>query len=473
MKNHLPLIFTSLSAATISMSCGEGGVDDGQRPNFLLFIADDCSYYDIGCYGSSDSITPNIDKFAEEGVQFSKAYQAVAMSSPTRHSLYTSLYPVRSGAYPNHTFAKEGNLSIAHHLQAEGYKVALIGKSHVEPVEVFPFDLWIDNNKAGELDFEAVDKFIGECNENKTPYMLIVGSKQPHSPWNMGDQSLFDKESIELPPMYVDTPETREQFRNYLAEINYMDGEFGRVLGSLEENGEPDNTMVIYLSEQGNSFPFSKWTCYDVGVHSAMLIRYPKHFEAGLKSDALVEYVDVVPTILDVANIEPLSELDGESFLSVLRGKSSTHKEYTFSLQTTRGINSGSENFGIRSVANSRYRYIVNLNHTKKFACLSTKMPRDITFTSWVEAAKSDEHAARMVHNYQYREQYELYDVVADPYCMNNLYTDPKHSELVEELSSALAEWMEYCGDEGVETEARAKEHLYSNYKKMKRNETK
>lgn len=88
-----------------------------EKPNFVLFIADDCSHYDLGCYGSVDSKTPNIDRFATQGVRFTQAYQAVPMSSPTRHNLYTGLWPVRSGAYPNHTCADEGTLSVVHHLQ--------------------------------------------------------------------------------------------------------------------------------------------------------------------------------------------------------------------------------------------------------------------------------------------------------------------------------------------------------------------
>lgn len=100
-----------------------------EKPNFALFIADDCSYYDLGCYGSSDSITPNIDNFAEEGMMFSKAYQAVPMSSSTRHNLYTGIWPVRSGAYPNHTFADIAGGEPVEKMDGESFKDVLFGKS--------------------------------------------------------------------------------------------------------------------------------------------------------------------------------------------------------------------------------------------------------------------------------------------------------------------------------------------------------
>lgn len=105
------LVSASVALGATSLSFAQ----QTEKPNFLLFIADDCSHYDLGCYGSVDSKTPNIDHFATQGVRFTQAYQAVPMSSPTRHNLYTGLWPVRSGAYPNHTCANEGTLSVVHH----------------------------------------------------------------------------------------------------------------------------------------------------------------------------------------------------------------------------------------------------------------------------------------------------------------------------------------------------------------------
>jgi uncharacterized sulfatase len=85
-----------------------GGLTANSQPNMVLLIGDDCSYWDIGCYGSKDSKTPNIDRLADEGMLFENSFQAAPMCSPTRHNLYTGIYPVKSGAYPNHTFVKPG-----------------------------------------------------------------------------------------------------------------------------------------------------------------------------------------------------------------------------------------------------------------------------------------------------------------------------------------------------------------------------
>ena len=387
------LVSASVALGATSLSFAQ----QTEKPNFLLFIADDCSHYDLGCYGSVDSKTPNIDHFATQGVRFTQAYQAVPMSSPTRHNLYTGLWPVRSGAYPNHTCANEGTLSVVHHLQPLGYKVALIGKSHIAPKSVFPFDL------------------------------------------------------------YVDIPQTRELFTHYLAEINYMDQEFGNVLSILDQEKMTDKSVVVYLSEQGNSLPFAKWTCYDAGVHSACIVRWPGVVKPGSVSDALVEYVDIVPTFVDIIGGKPQAKVDGESFKPVLTGKKKTHKKYSFSLQTTRGINAGSPYYGIRSVYDGRYRYIVNLTPEATFQNVETKSP---LFKEWKSLAKTDSHAKAMTTKYQHRPAIELYDVKNDPYCMKNLAEDAKQASTISRLDKELKRWMKDCGDEGQPTEMRAFEHM-------------
>lgn len=229
-----------------------------EKPNLVLFMADDCSYYDLGCFGSADSKTPNIDKFATQGISFTKGYQSAPMSSPTRHNLLTELWPVKTGAYPNHTMANEGTLSIVQHLKPAGYQVALIGKSHVQPQSVFAWDFEEPLTKSNDINFAAVDSFITACTQKHQPFCLFVMSNQPHTPWNKGNPAMFNPEGIKLPPYYVDIPETRKEFCQYLAEINFMDGEFGTLLGILDKHKISDKSVVVYLSEQGNSLPFAK-----------------------------------------------------------------------------------------------------------------------------------------------------------------------------------------------------------------------
>jgi len=422
------------------------------KPNLLFIIADDCTFRDIGCYGGQAK-TPNIDRLATQGMQFSHCFQAAPMCSPTRHNLYTGLYPVKSGAYPNHTFVDQGTKSIAHYLKEIGYRVALSGKTHIKPREAFPFEY---SSKANNPDLDSVSALFEECAESKTPFCLFACSNEPHSPWNKGDSSKYDPKKLKLPPYFVDTPETRDAYSRYLAEIGYYDWQVGQIMKRLDKNGLTKNTLIMVVSEQGSGFPFAKWTCYESGLQSAMIVRWDGKVIPGSKASAMVEYVDVLPTFLDVAGGKMRKDLDGRSFLDVLLGKKDEHKEFVFGEMTTRGINNGSETFGIRSVRGERYKYIWNFTPEVEFknACTHSK-----EFRSWIVKAESgDKDAADKVRRYQWRPKVEVYDLHNDPYEWNNLAGKPEVKNVQTRLNKALKNWMKSQGDKGQETELAALE---------------
>jgi len=430
-----------------------------KKPNFLFIIADDCTFRDIGCYGGQ-AHTPNIDKLATEGMRFTQCFQAAPMCSPTRHNIYTGLYPVKSGAYPNHTFVKEGTKSVAHYLNPLGYRIALSGKKHINPPDAFPFEY---SGKGNNPDFEVLDAFMAECKQKGTPFCLFACSNEPHSPWNKGDPSRYDAGQLELPPYFVDTAETRDNMVNYLAEITYYDWQVGECLALLDKHGLTNNTLVIVVTEQGSSFPFGKWTCYDTGLQSAFIARWPGKIRPGRVSDALIEYVDVLPTYIEAAGGKPASGLDGKSLLPVLFGRKKEHKEYVFGEMTTRGINNGSEYFGIRSIRSRRFKYIWNFTPEMQFQNAATKSS---IFQSWQAKAASDPDAADKVLRYEHRPGEELYDVTTDWYEWNNLADNPDYAQVKAELRERLLAWMDAMGDKGQQTELEALEHMAKNMPK-------
>jgi len=438
--------------ASIGMAGSNKDLVESRRPNFLFIIADDCTYRDIGCYGGQ-AHTPHIDGLAGQGMRFTQSYQAAPMCSPTRHCIYTGQYPVKTGAYPNHTFAKPGTKSIAHYLKPLGYRVALSGKKHVNPPEVFPFEYSAINNNP---DYAAIDKLFAECSASGTPVCLFACSNEPHSPWDKGDASRYDPAKLTLPPHFVDTSETRTNLADYLAEITFFDGQVGRCLDLLEKHDLSENTLVIVTTEQGSSLPFGKWTCYDTGLQNALIARWPGNIESATTSDALIEYVDIVPTFLEAAGGAAPAVLDGKSYLNVLRGKISEHKQYVFGLQTTRGIKNGSDYFGIRTVRSKRFKYIWNLTPEATFR---NNMALSPIFDSWREKAKTDTDAALKVHRYLHRPAEELYDLDDDPYEWHNLAGDEQHAQVKVELKAELSKWMAAQGDEGQATEMKAFEH--------------
>jgi len=429
-----------------------------ERPNFIVIMADDCTFRDLQVYGGQAQ-TPNLRSLASEGMKFNRCFQATAMCAPTRQNLLTGLYPVKNGAYANHSESHAHVKSIIHHLQPAGYRLALTGKRHIGPEAVYPFTF---SENTTDPDMNFISQFIDESKQAKQPFGIFAMSSSPHVPWTHGDTSQYSPESIQLPPYLVDTEDTRHAYAKYLAEISYFDQQIGQILKLINEHQVRANTVVLVLSEQGSLFPFEKWTCYDAGLRSALIVRYPEVIPAGTETDAMVEYVDILPTLLDFAQTSPVSELDGKSFKEVLLGQQQKHKDYVFGIQTTRGINNATQAYGIRSVRNDSLKYIVNLFPENRFENALTMDPsawsaRRLTYLwwiqSWREKAAVDRRAFAIWERYQKRPPVELYNTKNDPFELVNLAYNPVYQPVINILSEKLATWMQSQGDEGRETE--------------------
>ena len=434
-----------------------------EKTNFIFILADDCTNWDIGCYGSLDSKTPNIDKLAADGMKFTRCYQAAPMCSPTRHNIYTGLYPVKTGAYPNHTMVNEGVQSVVQYLKPLGYRVALSGKTHISPKSVFDFE-YLGNGK--NPDFDLVDEFIKDAKRNSQPFALYLTSNEPHTPYDKGNVNMFNQESITLPPHYIDTKKTRETFCQYLAEINYLDGQVGEAMALLEKHGITENTLLIFASEQGSSFPFAKWTLYEAGVKSALIAKWPGKIKSGTVSNSIVEYADILPTFIELAGGE-IPELDGKSLVPVFKNENHKLKDFSFSIQTTKGINNGSDYYGIRAIVDENFRYIWNLTPEVEFLNAVNNKPTHTGYwKTWLDKAVTDEQARILVNKYRKRPMEELYNIKEDKWCENNLAEDPMYNDIKTELRQKLLEWMDECGDKGQQTELEAFEHMPRHMKK-------
>jgi len=158
--------------------------------------------------------------------------------------------------------------------------------------------------------------------EGEKPFCLVIALVEPHVPWVMGDPSQYPEDQLKLPPHIADTAVTRNAFSRYLAEITYMDGQVGEILQALEETGKADDTMVLFTSEQGAQFPGCKWTNWDLGLHTALIARWPGKTPTNQRTDAIVQYADVLPTLVDIAGGKPANHnYDGTSFQEVLKAK--------------------------------------------------------------------------------------------------------------------------------------------------------
>ncbi len=298
-----------------------------QKPNIIIIMADDLDSKQLSCYGGKNIVTKHIDALAKDGMKFNQMIASETMCVPTRASLFTGLYPMRHGSFQNHKSVYNDSMkSVCHYLGNQGYTVALTGKNHsTKPESVFPFKIlkgFEPNCVAPTDDYELDDikKFITQ--KNQKPYCLFIMSINPHMPWTMGDPSEFNADKLILPQHWVDTKEVRVEFTKYLAEIRRLDNQVGDVVKLLKETGQDKNTIVMFLGEQGPQFPGGKWTLYDNGQRSSMIVKWPGKVKPNTQTNAIAQYEDVTPTLVTIAGGKPANDLDGKSFLPVLLGKS-------------------------------------------------------------------------------------------------------------------------------------------------------
>ena len=286
------------------LAIGNGFAQTPSKPNILLIIADDCSYYDIGCFGAVNNKTPHIDALARQGIKFNSAYNSVSMSTPTRHCVYTGMYPMHHGGYANHSSVNADVKSLPTYLGNLGYRVGLAGKWHIKPLANFPFEDVPGFPKgctSPNTDYhtKGIEKFMER--DASQPFCLVLASINSHAPWTGGDASVFDRKKLQLPPQFIDTEVTREYYARYLAEVGLLDQQVGDAMQILKEKNLLQNTLVIFISEQGTQFAGAKWTNWSAGVKSAMVASWPGVIKPGTETSAIVQYEDLLPTFIDVA----------------------------------------------------------------------------------------------------------------------------------------------------------------------------
>jgi N-sulfoglucosamine sulfohydrolase len=473
------LKYAGLAAASVvTRRAISASHDPGKRtkPNFLVIMADDCTYNDLPVYGGKNAVIPNIDRLASDGLVFDKAYLGSAMCQPCRAELYTGLYPMRNGCAWNHSASRPNITSMPHHLKSLGYRVGLAGKVHVLPARAFPFEMvgGFDANCVRDPtkphNTRDIRRFMTD--DKSQPFCLVVALVEPHVPWVMGDVSKYPPKKLNLPPNIADTPRTRQDFSHYLAEITYMDKQVGDILKVLEQTGQADNTLVLFTSEQGSQFPGCKWTNWDTGLHTALIARWPGKITPGQRTNALIQYTDVLPTLLDAAGGDVSGHAyDGKSFLPVLLGKKSTHRNFVYGMHNN--IPEGPA-YPIRTISDGRYRYIRNLRPEEIYiekhlmGWSGDGKLNNPYWATWVRESWNNRHTYNLVKRYMTRPAEQLYHTAEDPYEMKNLADNPAMSAIKKRLSTELDRWMHSQGDPGAPQDtpeaieaARRGEHMY------------
>lgn len=427
-------------------------------PNILIIMADDCTFNDLPLYGGPNAKTPNIDRFASQSLTFNNAYLSEAMCQPCRAELYSGQYPMTNGCAWNHSNSRPETKSLPHHLGALGYRVGLSGKVHVGPQQAFPFeyvggfDKSCVRNPTQAHDLSTTQAFM--TRDKNQPFALVIALVEPHVPWVMGDASKYPPAKIKLPDNFADTPRTRQDFSAYLAEITYMDSQVGQILKLLDDNNLDENTLVLFTSEQGSQFPGCKWTNWDTGLHTALVARWPGKITPGKRTNALVQYADVAPTLVELAGGSTAGKrFDGSSFLPVLKGEKTKHRDYVFGLHNN--IPEGPA-YPIRTISDGAYRYIRNLKPQSIYVekhlmgVSGNGALNNPYWQTWIFNMWDNKRTHFLTTRYMQRPAQQLYHTAADPYELKNLAKDPAQQQRLNRMSAELDNWLREQGDPGL-----------------------
>ena len=431
---------------------------DQNQPNILFIMADDCTYNELGCYGGLNAYTPNIDKLAEEGLTFNRAYVSMSMCTPCRHELYTGLYPLESGCAWNKAQSAPDTKSVFHYLSDLGYSVGLAGKMHTNPPEVFPYqyvqgfeDYCVLPDEKRE-DVSGIKEFMS-ANPEK-PFCLFVCSTNPHAPWTLGDPSVYPPDQLKLPPSLGDTPAVREAYSRYLAEVTYFDRQVGEILKTLEETGRMENTIIMLSTEQGWQFSGGKWTNWDLGVHTALIVKWPGMVNKGRSTEALVQYADITPTLIDIAGGKRIDYLSGTSFLDVLRAKTDKHRDFVYCMHNN--IPEGRP-YPIRSIISKDYHLIMNLTPDSIYfeKHIEGGAHGETWWNEWMASGDSIPHNRFLVDRFHNRPALELYSVINDSLEFHNLAGLDEYRKIENYMLDELQGWMADQKDPGVPVDTR------------------
>ncbi|MEZ5399478.1 MAG: sulfatase [Bryobacteraceae bacterium] len=417
--------------------------------NIVLLIADDLGLH-TGAYGDATAKTPNLDRMAAEGIRFTNAYCTTASCSASRSVILSGLQNHTSGhfghAHAPHNFSYLPAVKSAPELlRARGYRTGVIAKLHVNPLYQFPWDMNATNE--GGRDVHAVARRAREfvqASQGK-PFYLHVGFTDPHRAGNGFanrdypgvTRNRFDPAKVRLPAYLPDNRPTREEVAEYYEASNRLDQGVGMIFDVLREAGQLDNSLVVFISDNGMPFPNAKTNCYDAGLHLPMIVRAPGA-RRGVLNNAMVNWTDLLPTFLEWSGAKgPDYPLQGKSLLPVLDQENPTGRDEVFFSHTFHEVTTY---YPVRGMRNRRFKYIRNL-----YPELSYPHASDLWASkTWQSVLAEGERAkvgGRAVGAYLHRTKEELYDVSRDPDELENLAGTSAHRETLEKMRRRVQEW--------------------------------
>jgi N-sulfoglucosamine sulfohydrolase len=438
------LLTVALVVSNVATALAESGTpQSATRPHLVVLLADDHSAADMSVYGAQDIPTPHLDRMAAAGMVFERAYVNSPSCAPSRAALFTGMYPARNGAEANHSRPGESIKRLPAYLKELGYEVVSFGKtSHYAHVKEQGFDSVQGFEYHDHTCVQASIDFLKQRQSEK-PLALFFGTHWPHVPLPQPEE--VDPVTVRIQPMHIDTPEFRHYRARYINAVKKMDTEIGAVYEAAKTTLGTENTFFLQTSDHGAQLPFGKWNLYEEGTRVPLIVQWQGKIAPGTRTHAMAQWIDILPTLIEVARGASVPQFDGKSLLPVLTGATEKHRHAIFT------THSGDGNFNVypcRSVRDERWKYIRNLHPEYRHAThIDRSGERTLFWESWEKAAASDPNAATILNRYRQRPSEELYDLESDPFELNNLAQVPTHSEAKQKLSTQLDQWMQTTTD--------------------------
>ena len=466
------------------------------RPNILLILSDDNSVPHDGCHPSRDltanDVTPNFTAFAKQGMCFDRAYSTSPQCAPARGSIVAGRDPLDIGIS---RFAEPASLDVRYFsdiLRSSGYWVGLDGRIHHlggredDPPHVKQL---LKDTGISRLDkrFDFVRVFgtknvapgeitrrLGTTLDKITPgkpFFLYFGFNQTHRPF-IAPHTDIDPAKLTLPPDWPDLPAVRADYADYLSDLRQMDGQFGAVMQMLKDRKLADNTIVVFMGDNGESMYRGKGTLYERGNHVPLIVRWPGVAKAGAHTDALVSQIDLAKTFVEAGGQQPDPHMTGISLVPILRDPKAPGHDYVF---TERGEHPGSLTVseGVdyqRAITGVRYKLIYNGQPNQPYSPVdqggrflapnqqkitsdavpvlraAQRTDEERAIGSWkaiVDAHQAKTLPAKLDRIYFQRPRpiFELYDLQADPYEFDNLAGKPAMKTIETDLRHRMDNW--------------------------------
>ena len=440
------IIFTNLANAT-------------KRPNILFVVADDMSH--TSCYGHKFLKTLNFDKLAKQGLRFTHMYTPSSKCAPSRATIITGRNPWQLEAAANHQPIWPAKFkSVVEALADNGYFAGFTGKGWNPGIHpkgrlltgIEYNDLLRKNmptKKVAKYDYSANFKLFLNDRPKDQPFFFWYGSKEPHRGYEYKSGEKYGKsiDSLKfLPTFWGNDASVKHDILDYAVEVEYFDQHLGEILQYLEKSGELENTLIIATSDNGMPFPRYKGHPHEFATRVPFVVQWPgKIKNEGRDCNEFASFIDLAPTLLEVADISfkksGMQAIQGKSLTDFFKDEVKDRKYILTGRERNDMVRPNGWGYPVRSFHQGDFVYMYNFEPNRWPSGTIQSGYRD---TDWGPTKTFIMHKQKGTKSYELcfgkRPQEELYNIINDPECLNNLATDPVYQSQKSKMKNVLFE---------------------------------